>query len=142
LAHKNIGGAICPADLSLSKIPFGAFRQFLQSAARIICTPLAYKFHTCSLRSVFVHVQAAAKNDLDTVLRIRGELCEAFLTVLHIGGAICPADFHTYVYAHSIDFFDDLRFSDRDVDSTTAYPFSKGYLRQYAAVFERVWCLS
>ena len=82
----------------------------------------------------FVHVQAAAKNDLDTVLRIRGELCEAFLTVLHIGGAICSADFHTYVYSMSVDFLDDLRFGDRNVDGITAYPFRKGYLRQFAAV--------
>ena len=48
--------------LSLSKNPFGLFRQFLQSAVRIICLLMADKFHTCSLISIFVHVHAAAKN--------------------------------------------------------------------------------
>ena len=42
---------------------------------------MANKYHTCSLRSVFIHVHAAAKNDFDFIRRIRGELCEAFLTV-------------------------------------------------------------
>ena len=59
----------------------GLSASFLQSAARIICLLLAGKFHTCSLRSVFVHEHAAAKNDFDFIRRIRGELCEAFLTV-------------------------------------------------------------
>ena len=45
------------------KSPSGLSAKFLQSAARIICLPLANKFHTCSLRCVFVHVHAAAKND-------------------------------------------------------------------------------
>ena len=94
-----------------------------------------YKFQTCCLRSVFVHVHAAAENALNFIRRIRGELCEAFLTVLHIGGAIYSADFHTYVYSMSVDFLDDLRFGDRNVDGITAYPFRKGYLRQFAAVF-------
>jgi len=82
--------------LSLSKNPFGVFRQFLQSAARIICSLMANKFHTCSLRSIFAHVQevncpagaretalgcAAVKNELTFIHRYRGELCEAFLTV-------------------------------------------------------------
>ena len=48
--------------LSLSKNPFGLFRQFLQSAARIICLLKADKFHTCSLRCVFAHVHAAVEN--------------------------------------------------------------------------------
>jgi len=57
---------------------------------------MANKFHTCSLRSIFAHVQevncpagaretalgcAAVKNDLNFIHRYRGELCEAFLTV-------------------------------------------------------------
>ena len=67
--------------LRLSKKSFGLFRQFLQSAARIIGSPLTNQFHTCSLRSVFVHVHAAAENDLYFICRFRGELCEAFLTV-------------------------------------------------------------
>jgi len=35
----------------------------LQSAARIICAPMAHKFHTCSLKSIFSAVHAAGKND-------------------------------------------------------------------------------
>jgi len=82
-----------PSRLGLSKKSFGLFRQILQSAARIICLLSVNKFHTCSLRSVFVHVQkvncpkgareatlgcAAAENGLDFIRRFRGELCEAF----------------------------------------------------------------
>ena len=36
----------------------------LQSAARIICSLKANKFHTCRLRSVFAQVHALGKNDL------------------------------------------------------------------------------
>ena len=58
--------------------------------------PFDNKFHTCSLKGVFVHVQkvncperareatlgcAAAENDSDFIRRSCGELCEAFLTV-------------------------------------------------------------
>ena len=46
--------------------------------------PVSNKFHTCSLRSVFVHVHAAAKNDFNFIRRIRGELCEAFFDSLRI----------------------------------------------------------
>ena len=67
--------------MRLSKNPFGLFRQVLQSAARIICLPLADKFHTCSLRCVFVHVHAAAENDFNFIRRFCGELCEAILIV-------------------------------------------------------------
>ena len=41
---------------------------------------MADKFHTCSLRSVFVHVHAAAENDLNFIRCLRSELCEALLT--------------------------------------------------------------
>ena len=59
--------------------------------------PLAHNSHTCSLRSVFVHVQevncpggareatlgcAAAENDLDFVFRLREKFCEAFFDSL------------------------------------------------------------
>ena len=79
--QSNEGSGRSSVRFSVSKIPFGAFRQFLQSAARIISSPMAKKFHTCSLRSVFVHVHAAAENDLNFIRRFRGELCEAFSTV-------------------------------------------------------------
>ncbi len=52
----------------------------LQSAARIICPPKADKFHTCSLRSIFRHVHAAAENNFDFIRACGRELCEAFLT--------------------------------------------------------------
>ena len=64
--------------MSLAENPFGLFRQVLQSAARTICLPLADKFHTCSLRCVFVHVHAAAENDFHFIRRFHGELCEVF----------------------------------------------------------------
>ncbi len=68
-------------DLSLSKKPFGLFRQFLQSAARIICPLIAAKFHTCSLISIFRQVHAPAENEFDSICALRRKLCEAFLTV-------------------------------------------------------------
>ena len=55
--------------------------DFLQSAARIICSLTANKFHTCSLRSIFVHVHAAAKNVLKFICHCRGKLCEAYKTM-------------------------------------------------------------
>jgi len=67
--------------LSVSKKPYGLFRQFLQSAARIICTPLAYKFHTCSLRSILHQVHALTQNVFNSIFCLRRKLCEAFLTV-------------------------------------------------------------
>ena len=45
------------ALLACRKIPSGFSASFLQSAARIICSLLANKFYTCSLRCVFAHVQ-------------------------------------------------------------------------------------
>ena len=43
----------------------------LQSAARIICSLKANKFHTCRPRSVFCDVHAAAKNGLHFICRLR-----------------------------------------------------------------------
>ena len=51
------------------------------SKQRIICSPVANKFHTCSLRSIFCQVHAPAENDLDLIFCLRRKLCEAFLTV-------------------------------------------------------------
>ena len=51
--------------------PEGLFDSFLQSAARTPCAPLAHNSHTCSLRCVFVHVHAAAKNDSDFIYRYK-----------------------------------------------------------------------
>ena len=52
----------------------------LQSAARIICSLKANKFHTCRLRSIFFQVHAPAKNDSIYLPSAGGKLCEAFLT--------------------------------------------------------------
>ncbi len=65
----------------MSKKPLGLFRQFLQSAARIIYLLTAAKFHTCSLRSIFCQVHAPAENDFNFVFRFRGKFCEAVSTV-------------------------------------------------------------
>ena len=65
----------------MSKIPFGAFRQILQSAARIICSHNANKFHTCSLRCILRQVHALTQNILNAIFCLRRKLCEAFLTV-------------------------------------------------------------
>ena len=43
----------------------------LQSAARIICSLEANKFHTCRLRSIFCQVHAPAKNGLHLICRLR-----------------------------------------------------------------------
>ena len=45
------------------KSPAGLFDRVLQAAARIICSPQANKFHTCSLRGIFCQVHAPAEND-------------------------------------------------------------------------------
>ena len=65
----------------MSKNPFGLFRQFLQSAARIICSPKANKFHTCSLRSVFAHVHAAVENDFEPFSLLTQRTLRGFFTV-------------------------------------------------------------
>ena len=55
--------------LSKKALPF--WTKGLQSAARIICSLKAKKFHTCRLRSVFCDVHAAAKNGLHLLCRLR-----------------------------------------------------------------------
>ena len=62
------------------KTPSGLSDRFSQSAARRICSPTANKFHTCSLRCIFGQVHALTENDSDSICRVRGKLCEAFLT--------------------------------------------------------------
>ena len=56
---------------SLSKKGIALLTKGLQSAARIICSSWANKFHTCRLRSVFCDVHAAAKNRLNLLCRLR-----------------------------------------------------------------------
>ena len=60
------------ADFIIVKKGRGPFLTIgLQSAARIICSLKANKFHTCRLRSVFFDVHAAAKNGLRFICRLR-----------------------------------------------------------------------
>ena len=60
------------------KFPSGLSANFLQSTARRICLLMANKFHTCSLRCIFVHVHAAAKNDLDFVFLLPQKILRNF----------------------------------------------------------------
>ena len=58
--------------------PGGFSDKGLQSAARRICVPVAYKFHTCSLSSIFSHAHVARENDFTFLPPAGGKLCEAF----------------------------------------------------------------
>jgi len=69
------------AALGRRKSPPGLFDGFLQSAACIICSLLANKFHACSLRSIFCQVHALTENASNLVFRLREKFCEAFSTV-------------------------------------------------------------
>ena len=59
---------------------------YIQSAARRICVPMAHKFHTCSLRSIFSHAHVARENDFTSLPPAGGKLCEAFFDTLHDPG--------------------------------------------------------
>ena len=61
-------------------------KKGLQSAARIICSLKANKFHTCRLRSVFCDVHAAAKNGLHFICRLRAANSARLL--LHRGKSV------------------------------------------------------
>ena len=78
LKYRDRPDANASGRFSLSKNPFGLFRQFLQSASRIIRFPSANEFHTCSLRSILCQVHTPAQNVLDFVFRLCGQFCEAF----------------------------------------------------------------
>ena len=58
----------------------------LQSAARIICVPMAHKFHTGSLRCIFSHAHVARENDFISLPPAGGKLCEAFFDTLGRSG--------------------------------------------------------
>ena len=79
---------ISDSHLTCRKSPSGLSASFLQSAARIICSPAVNKFHTCSLRSIFCQVHALAENvftlfsacaENSAKLFLLSE-CESFLT--------------------------------------------------------------
>ena len=57
--HRSVHGAAETVKKGLC--PF--LTKGLQSAARTICTPLAYKSYTCSLSCIFCQVHAPTEND-------------------------------------------------------------------------------
>ncbi len=52
----------------------------LQPAARTICTPLAYKSHTCSLSCIFCQVHAPTENDQNSFAACGRQTLRGFLT--------------------------------------------------------------
>ena len=74
---RELGPGLWPGPQTVENPPWGFSTVFLQSAARIICPPMANKFHTCSLRSIFVQVHALVENGFYFIRRYSGELCEA-----------------------------------------------------------------
>jgi hypothetical protein len=54
----------------------------LQSAARALCPPLADKEHTCSLKSIFRGVHAAAENVILFYFAVTGETLRGFVNSL------------------------------------------------------------
>ena len=58
----------------------GFLPKGLQSAAHRLCTPMAHKVHTCSLKSIFSHAHVVRENDCTFLPPAGGHLCEAFLT--------------------------------------------------------------
>ena len=60
----------------MSENPMDFQAKGLQSAACIICEPMAHKFHTGSLRGIFADVHAASENDVDSLPPAGGKLCE------------------------------------------------------------------
>ena len=80
-ARQKRTGLLSGRPASVSKKSFGLFRQFLQSAARIIGSPMANKFHTCSRIGILHQVHAPVQKDSDFVFRLREKFCEAFSTV-------------------------------------------------------------
>ena len=57
----------------------------LQSAARTICTPLAYKSHTCSLIGIFCQVHAPTENDQNPFAACGRQTLRGFFDTLSSG---------------------------------------------------------
>ena len=55
----------------VQKGPWPFWTKGLQSAARIICSLKANKFHTCRLRRIFAQVHAPGENGLHLICRLR-----------------------------------------------------------------------
>ena len=55
----------------------------LQSATRTICTPLAYKSHTCSLSCIFCQVHAPTENDQNPFAACGRQTLRGFFDTLY-----------------------------------------------------------
>ena len=66
--------------LSKKALPF--LTKGLQSAARTICAPLAYKSHTCSLIGIFCQVHAPTENDLNPFAACERQTLRGFFDTL------------------------------------------------------------
>ena len=63
----------------------------LQSAARTVCTPLAYKPHTCSLSCIFCQVHAPTENDQNLFAACGRQTLRGFFDTLEWGSPYgCP----------------------------------------------------
>ena len=76
----SAGGGLISA---FQKSPAGLFDRVLQAAARIICSPQANKFHTCSLRGIFCQVHAPAENDPNFFADCGRQALRGFLDTLN-----------------------------------------------------------
>ena len=84
---ETCGGAkksrlLWEAAFSMPENPWDFQAKGLQSAACIICVPMAHKFHTGSLRGIFSHAHVARENDFNSLPPAGGKLCEAFFDTL------------------------------------------------------------
>ena len=78
---ETCGGAkksrlLWEAAFSMPENPWDFQAKGLQSAACIICVPMAHKFHTGSLRGIFADVHAASENHPASLPPAGGKLCE------------------------------------------------------------------
>ena len=62
----------------------------MQSAVCIICSPMANKFHTCSLRGIFCQVHAPAENVSHFIRRILRRTLRGFFDKLRARCKTCP----------------------------------------------------
>ena len=81
--------ARAPETVEKGLCPF--LTKGLQSAARTICTPLAYKSHTCSLSCIFCQVHAPTENDQDPFAACGRQTLRGFFDTLRGAGLFARA---------------------------------------------------
>ena len=87
---KSRGGKIAaPETVKKGLCPF--LTKGLQSAARTICTPLAYKSHTYSLIGIFCQVHAPTENDQNPFAASGRQTLRGFFDTLRDGKIAAPA---------------------------------------------------